>query len=126
MAEERMRILAMIEEGKVSPAEGARLLEAIRKKGERGTDVGEPTRGRCLRVKVFEGDSEQPKVNVAVPLVLGRLALKFIPRSVLESMEEEGISSADLNELIAQVEKVGAFSIVDVRDGNEKVEVLIE
>lgn len=126
MTEERMRVLKMVEEGKVTPEEGARLIEAIRNREGQSMEPARAALGRCLRVRVFEGDQEKPKVNVTVPLALARLALKFIPHSALEQMEEQGISAQDLSELVAAVEKAGPFKIVDVQDGSEKVEVFIE
>ena len=38
--EERLQILKMIEEGKISAAEGAELLRALDTKGERGQPLG--------------------------------------------------------------------------------------
>ncbi len=126
MQEERMRVLKMVEEGKVTPEEGARLLDAIRKRTEERPGAVASARGRCLCVRVFEGDQEKPKVNVTVPLALGRLALRFIPRSALEELAEQGINLDDLDELIASVERSGPFRLVDVQDGADKVEVVIE
>ncbi len=126
MQEERMRVLRMVEEGKVTPEEGARLLDAIRTRAEADAAVEPSGRGRCLCVRVFEGDQDEPKVNVTVPLALGRLALRFIPRAALEKMEEEGIRLDDLDEIISSVERAGPFRLVDIQDGSDKVQVVIE
>lgn len=126
MDDERMRILAMVEEGKVTPEEGVRLMEALVKREQQALQVAPGGPARALKVRVMEGDGEETKVNVTVPLSLARLALKFIPRSALEALEDEGISPDDLSELIANVEKAGPMRIVDVQTDDAKVEVFIE
>jgi hypothetical protein len=125
MDEERMRVLEMVEEGKITPEEGARLIEAVAKREESALQPTTGAAGRALRVRVTEGD-DQTKVNVTVPLSLARLALKFIPRTALEALEDEGISADDLGELIASVEKAGPMRIVDVQADQAKVEVFVE
>jgi hypothetical protein len=126
MDEERMRILQMVEDGKVTPEEGARLMEAVARRESQALQVGPGGAARALRVRVTEGDGEQTKVNVTVPLSLARLALRFIPRTALETLEDEGITADDLAELIASVEKAGPMRIVDVQADNAKVEVFVE
>jgi hypothetical protein len=126
MDEERLQILGMVEEGKVTPEEGARLMEALAKRETQVVQSGTGGAARALRVRVSEGEAEQTKVNVTVPLSLARLALRFIPRTAIEALEDEGISADDLGELIASVEKAGPMRIVDVQADNAKVEVFVE
>ena len=81
--EERMTILRMIEQGKISPEEGARLLSAL---GQRRTESAAPRTdyfdsSRMLHVRVTEIGTERHKVDVALPIGLARLALRFIPDS---------------------------------------------
>jgi hypothetical protein len=103
-----------------------RLLEAIRAKGQDRPEGTQAAAGRCLRVRVFEGDRGKPNVNITVPLALAKLALKFIPRTALEQLEEQGIKPQDIEELIANVESAAPFRIVDVEADGEKVEVFVE
>ncbi len=122
--EEKMRVLQMIEAGKVTPEEGARLMDAIEEKRAVPAAVGREG-SRCLVVRVFEG-GEKPKVNVTVPIALGRLALKFIPRSAMEQLEDEGLSVDDIDELVRSIEQVGPMRFVEIQDGDTRVEVGIE
>jgi len=126
MTAEYMQVLKMVEEGKIDAEQGARLLDAIRARQQGGLERAAPAATRYLKVRVFEGDGEEPNVNVSVPLVLGRLALKFLPHSALERLRQEGISVEDLDELMQNMAKAGPFKLVDIRDGDSKVEVVIE
>jgi len=126
MDENRMRVLQMVEEGKLKPEEAVRLLEAIRGKEQGRLEGAQAAPGRCLRVRVFQGNTEKPQVNVTVPLALAKLAVKFIPRSALESLEEEGIKLEDIEQIISSIESAGPMRIVDVEADDAKVEVFIE
>ncbi len=127
--EERMRILMMIQEGKISAAEGARLIEAL-------DDISEPTapsppaqgsvsvgkKPRYLRVLVTDTDSGKARVNVRLPVSLInsglRMGAKFAP-------EIEGLEMEDLNAWLNSGEVGQIVDIFDEEDG-EHVEVFLE
>ncbi len=95
--EERMTILRMIEQGKISPEEGARLLAAL---GQRGATTAAPRANyfdssRMLHVRVTEIGTQRHKVDVALPIGLARLALRFIPASAQVDIDaiEDAIDS---------------------------------
>ncbi|MDX1689200.1 MAG: hypothetical protein R3248_14550, partial [Candidatus Promineifilaceae bacterium] len=71
--EERMQILRMIEEGKISAGEGAELLRALEEKKD-GGPAAEPLRGaskpRWFRVRVTDVETGRSKVNVNIPMGL--------------------------------------------------------
>jgi len=127
--EERMRILMMIQEGKVSAAEGARLIEALE-------DLGEPTqppttlspghstgkKPRYLRVMITDTDSGKARVNVRLPVSLInsgiRMGARFAP-------EIEGLDMEDLNAWMNSGEVGQIVDIFDEEDG-EHIEVFLE
>ena len=127
--EERMRILMMIQEGKVSAAEGARLIEALE-------DLGEPTtpsaplspgsssgkKPRYLRVMITDTDSGKARVNVRLPVSLInsgiRMGARFAP-------EIEGLEMEDLNAWLNSGEVGQIVDIFDEEDG-EHIEVFLE
>ena len=84
--DERMIILRMIEEGKITPEEGARLLAAI---GERVTDEPTPPQpaaapsanGRFLHVRVSNLHTGKQKVSVNIPLSIVDMGLRFVPQN---------------------------------------------
>ena len=124
-SEERMRILKMIQEGKITAEEGAKLLAALR---ESRKEVRVPTTipGRggkgWLRVRVTDMATNRAKVNVNLPMSLMdagfKIGAKFAP-------ELDGI---DLTQFVEDV-KAGAqgkiIDVIDEEDG-EHVEIFIE
>jgi hypothetical protein len=122
-SEERMKILQMLEEGKISPDEAATLLRAL-DGGQRSAPSmpGPSGENRFLRVQVTDTNSGKAKVNVTIPMGLVgaglRMAERFAP-------EFEGFDMEELEELLAS----GAVGkMVEVRDeeDNELVEVYVE
>ncbi len=119
MSEERKKILEMLAEGKVSPEEADDLLNTL----ERGETKTVPERARrLLKVRISEGGTE--KVNVNLPLSLARVALKFVPADAKKELEEQGI---DIEELLSSVSsELQDGKIVDIKDGDDSVEIYIE
>jgi hypothetical protein len=128
--EERMRILMMIQEGKISAAEGARLIEALEEINEGPTSPPSPTsigvpvgkKPRYLRVLVTDTDTGKTRVNVRLPVSLINSGLKmgarFEPRI-------EGLDMEDLNAWLNSGEVGQIVDIFDEDDG-EHVEVFLE
>lgn len=136
MSEERIRILKMVEEKKITAEEGAKLLSAIESPGA-GMQNG---RAHWLKVRVFEKGSDKPKVRVTVPLSLlkiaGKLGGKFhmmMPDEAKAKMEAKGIrldaeSFEDIERLFDQFAVNGRYQMVDVEDdeSGDRVEVYVE
>jgi hypothetical protein len=128
-AEERMKILKMIQEGTITAEEGAKLLKAITSSSSsRKPAVRRPTiqvgGARWLRVRVTDMATGKSKVNVNLPLKLVDAGINIAAQFVPEDVELEGIMTA-VNEAIGD-NMVG--KIVDVVDGEdgEHIEVFIE
>lgn len=127
--EERMRILMMIQEGKISAAEGARLIEALDDLGSTSPPAPKPIRGyegsvkpRYLRVLVTDTDTGKTRVNVRLPVSLInsglRMGARFAP-------EIEGLELEDLNAWLNSGEIGQIVDVFDEEDG-EHVEVFLE
>lgn len=114
--EERLRILKMLEEGKVSAEEAAKLLEALEVPEE-------PSEGKAKWFRVRITSEEGQKVNVNLPLSLAKLAVRFIPREAKLKMEEKGV---DLDRILGELTEVKIGKLVEVADGENRVEVWIE
>ena len=128
-SEERMRILRMIQEGKISAAEGMQLLDALadasltppKKAGSEAPTL--PGKGaRWFRVRVTDSDSGKVRVNVRLPVnVLNagfKMGARFAP-------EVEGLDINQLQELIRAGEMGKIVDVYDEEDG-EHVEVFLE
>jgi hypothetical protein len=123
-SEERMRILKMIQEGKITAEEGAKLLAALRESRKEVRLPSVPGRGSkgWLRVRVTDMATNRAKVNVNLPMSLMdagfKIGAKFAP-------ELDGI---DLTQFVEDV-KAGAqgkiIDVIDEEDG-EHVEIFIE
>ena len=133
---EAKRILEMLEDKKITVEEAERLLSAL---GE-SEKKEKAKKAHWFKVRVFEGNQQKPKVKIDLPLglvkVLAKMGMKFsgkIPKSVTEKLQEKGINidlenidSLDIDELIKEISSYGPLHIVDIEDGENKVEILIE
>ncbi|MCD6530881.1 hypothetical protein J7K99_00370 [bacterium] len=140
MREEEVKILRMLEEGKITAEQAEKLLEALRKPEEKPETKSR--KARWLRIRVYEDGREKPKVNINVPLglvkALSKLGVKFmdkVPDRVREKLEEQGvdfdlnsITPEQIDELTNSLTSEGPLKLVDVDDTEEgeKVEIMIE
>jgi hypothetical protein len=122
--EERMQILKMIEEGKISASEGADLLRALDKKGAGATP--EPLRGpsqpRWFRVRITDVGTGKNKVNVNIPMGLVHVGMKMGARF---APDMEGVNYEDLMESIRMGKQGKVIDITDDDDG-ERIEIFVE
>jgi hypothetical protein len=124
--EERMKILKMIDEGKISAEEGAKLLSALSESRSRAMTGGGPNRGagnaRWLRVKVTDVASGRSKATVQIPIGLLDAGLKigahFAP-------EVEGVDLTQIMEAVRSGVTGKLVDVIDDEDG-EHVEIFVE
>lgn len=122
-SEERIKILQMIQDGKISAEDGAKLLEALNRGAGRqsGTarTISAEDDNRYLRVRVSDSLSGKARVNVNLPLSLVDagigIASNYIP----------GIASADVMDAIRRGLTGKIVDVIDEEDGDH-VEVFIE
>ena len=120
--EERMQILKMIEEGKITAEEGAKLLQALNVRSEKrktGPVEGEP---RWFRVRVTDLDTGKNKVNVNIPMGLVNVGIKMGARF---APNVEGLNYEEIAEAIKRGAQGKIVDVVDEEDG-ERVEIFIE
>jgi hypothetical protein len=123
-----MKILKMIEEGKISAEEGAKLLAALRDGGRRGPGVPTPPRppgapgARWLRIRVTDTTTGRSKASVQIPLALVDAGMKigahFAP-------EVEGVDMSNVMEAIRSGMTGKIIDVTDEEDG-EHVEIFVE
>ncbi len=128
-AEERLKILKMIQDGTITADEGAKLLKALTSSSEKPQPRRQTTTvrvggARWLRVRVTDMASGKAKVNVNLPLKLVDAGINIAAQFVPQEMDLDGIMTA-VNEAIDD-NMIG--KIVDVVDGEdgEHIEVFIE
>ncbi len=119
---ERMKILKMIEEGKISAEEGTRLLEALGKQRRRAPDSKEGG-PRWLRVRVTDSGSGKETIRVNLPIGLLNVGLRMGARFVPDIEQE--LAMEELIEALDQGVTGKIVDIVDEEDG-QRVEIFIE
>jgi hypothetical protein len=123
-SEERMQILKMIEEGKISAGEGAELLRALERDGS--SKPSEPLKGasapRWFRVRVTDTRTGKSKVNVNIPMGLVNVGMKMGARF---APEMEGVDFDELTEAIQGGASGKVMDVIDEEEG-ERVEIFVE
>ncbi len=126
MDEERLRILRLLEEGRINAQEAADLLAALESREEREERFGfGGERAPRLHIRITDTGSGRVKTDVVVPMgLLGRKWSKRIA-SLLA-----GHAGQDLAKMAGKAAKHagGKGTIVDVTDDKrgERVEIVIE
>jgi hypothetical protein len=131
MNEEKMRVLKMIQEGKLTPEEGMQLLDLL----EEGTPSEANPRaaraekapartegGRWFHVRVTDLDTGKVRTNVRIPLGIVSMGIKMGARF---APQVEGLEMDKLNEFITEGVTGQLVDVTDDEDG-EHVEVYIE
>ena len=126
LKEEKLQILKMVEEGKITSEEGIQLLDAL---GETEETYVDNRQAKWIKIRVFDPD-DKTKVNVKVPISLidvsMKMAGKFGPAFVPE-LKEAGLGESDMKELFDAIKNGAMGKIVDVESENgEKVEIIVE
>ncbi|MBE3579479.1 MAG: hypothetical protein IMW83_06370 [Caldanaerobacter subterraneus] len=123
--EERLKILKMVEEKKITAEEAAELLKALEVEEEKEIKRV-PRRFRWLKIKVTDINTNKVKVNLSIPYSLlawgMRIAGKFTPSDILE---EHGIKFEELLKAIEGGETGKIIDVYDEEDG-EHVEISLE
>ncbi|MGE4284950.1 MAG: hypothetical protein AB7G87_14750 [Clostridia bacterium] len=144
MNNEKLKILEMIQEGKISSAEGLELLNALQEVDQKDTlplIKGDTKKERFLRVRVSGNNAGVKKADVNIPLSLVKVVSKFvnigmtmIPQEAKEQMEQKGIdiSKIDFDELIQLIDqglsdgKLVDVDVDDAEQGRITVEVYVD
>lgn len=133
MSEERRKILNMVAEGKLTPEEAERLLGVLSNSEGKG-------KKRFFKVRVYERNSEKPKVRVDIPIAVLKLTAKIGSafKSVLPASAKVNMNGADIaldaftpemiDRILDTLEDEEKYVLAEVTDEEkgEYVEVYIE
>jgi hypothetical protein len=125
---ERLKILKMVQERKISAEEGIELLDLISEKNPKGnasnpdSDTQARTAAQWFRVVVTDTQSGKTRVNVRLPVSLVNAGMKMGARF---SPQIDGL---DRKQLVEFLQSGTTGKVIDVLDddGGEHVEVYIE
>lgn len=121
-SEERMKILKMVQERKITAEEGAKLLAALGKSERPQQAVPGASEARWLRVRITDLESGKTSVNINMPVSLVNVGLKMGARFVPDM---DGIHAQELTEALRQGLTGKIVDIVDEEEG-QRVEVYVE
>ncbi|MBU5591820.1 hypothetical protein KQI89_08580 [Clostridium sp. MSJ-4] len=123
MREEVLRVLKMVEEGKITSEKASELIEALNKSVEpKEVSKINFSDEKMLKVKVLSG--EEDKVNIQLPVnfikaVIG--SCKKVPLNI------EGMENVDVDMLLSAIDNGLTGKIVDVKSSKgDIVEIVIE
>ena len=123
-SEERMKILKMISDGKITAEEGSRLISALSQRSDKASKVAKRSlSSQMLRVRVTDMTTGKTKVNVNVPMKLVDAGLNIAAQFTPE-MENAQMMEA-VKEALAENMSGKIVDVVDEED-REHVEIFIE
>ena len=123
-SEERMKILKMVSDGKISAEEGSQLISALSQRIEDSKKSNKRSLARqTLRVRVTDMSSGKTKVNVNVPMRLVDAGLNIASQFVPE-MENAQMMEA-VKEALSENINGKIVDVIDEED-REHVEIFIE
>ena len=123
-SEERMKILKMISEDKITAEEGAKLLSALTSRSEKPKSASKRSlAGQMLRVRVTDMATGKAKVHVNVPMRLVDAGLSIAAQYTPE-MENQQMMEA-VKEALSENMTGKIVDVIDEEDG-EHVEIYID
>lgn len=121
LKEEKMQILKMIEEGKVTSKDGLELLSALEEK----ENLPVTKSSKWIKIRVQDPE-DNTKVNVNIPLALVDVGLK-IASKVSPDLKDSDLNGIDFNEIAELVKSGAEGKLIDIEsDNGEKVEIIVE
>lgn len=122
---EKMQILTMVEEGKITAEEGMRLLNALEDTDTSDAPSYSGAKVKWLKVRVFDPE-DNVKVNVTLPTLLINVGIKLASKFSPE-FRDAGLTEESVEEILAAIKSGTTGKIVDIdaEDGT-KVEVVLE
>lgn len=123
MNEERLQILKMLEKGTIAAEEANELLSTLQK---RDTVYEKPkTNNKNSKfIKILVEEDGEEKVNISIPILLAKTALKIMPKKAKEQMNEQNIN---LDDILSSIDDDSAKGkIIDINDNGDHVSISLE
>jgi len=128
ISQERLQVLRMIDEGKITPEEGFQLLKVLTPvetepaRAHPNARAFEILKGKLVRLQVMDLASGRSKATASVPLRLLEVGLRVASHYVPGLKD---LNSDDLLEALAEGETGRIIEVID-EEKQVRVEVLIE
>jgi len=122
--EERMKVLKMVEEGKISAADGLKMLSALGERRHAGVESKSfsADAGHWLRIRVTETATGRSKATVQIPFGLIDAGQKIGARLVPD------VDGVDIMSVMEALHSGVTGKIMDVNDdeSGERIEIFVE
>jgi len=126
---EKLQILNMLEEGKISAKEASELLEAIEPtQFKKDTiSISDEYKKKYLKIRVYDDENSKSSVSVNLPISLVKaglnIAMKFNPE-----LSHTGLSENDFEDILSAIDSEIEGEIVNITtdNGKQNVKVYIE
>ena len=127
--EERMQILSLLEEGKISAAEAARLLDAVREAP--AAPAARPDGGGSgrLHIQVTDSATGAQRVHLTLPAALAKFAARLAAKEeIAAELADAGISADDLERVQEAIASGTVGTVLEVADGDRgyRVDIWID
>jgi hypothetical protein len=126
--EERIRILSMVKEGKITVEEATKLLEALESSMVEDEELPPQGKAKWLRIRVSDVKTNKPKVSVNIPIGIVDWALRTGSRVAAFGGADLNGMGINLEELRAAINFGLRGRIIDVTDDEQSqhVEIVVE
>jgi hypothetical protein len=112
---DKQRIMDMVKEGKISPAEALKLLEALDTGSPKYATVAAVPKGLAKMIRIVV-DAQDIKVKVNVPASLARFASNFIPPEAKTELTAQGIDLSSIFDILKHDLPEGKIVDVEIND----------
>jgi DUF4097 and DUF4098 domain-containing protein YvlB len=121
MNEEKLRILKMVEEKKITAQQAEKLLEAMAGASSQKGGVRAQARNVVIRVQRDGKD----KININVPFSWAKFGMPLLSKKIEAELRKEGIEF-DAGEFADALSAGTARKLVEIEKEGKKVEISIE
>jgi hypothetical protein len=123
MTEERLQILKMLEKGTIDAKEADELISTLEKR-DTAFEKPEVNKSKPRFIKILVEENGEEKVNISIPILLAKTALKIMPKKAKEQMEDQNVN---LDSILAAIDNDSTKGkIVDINDDGDHVSISLE
>ncbi len=123
MTEERLQILKMLEKGTIDAKEADELISTLEKR-DTVFEKPEVNKSKPRFIKILVEENGEEKVNISIPILLAKTALKIMPKKAKEQMEDQNVN---LDSILAAIDNDSTKGkIVDINDDGDHVSISLE
>jgi len=122
LSEERLKILTMIQEGKLTPEEGLRLLDALNKPAAQKPVTPITSPAKWLHVLITDTFSGKTRVNIRLPVTVLNTGIK------MGAHFSTDLGQKEMSQIMYAVRSGAVGKVLDVIDeeDGEHIEIMLE